>query len=526
MEKRYGRLKLILLCMIVMSVCGFTACGKAETAQETGKNQQTEKENDKDKEKEKGEKEEPKAEQEEEQEYKIPAPSVSGRLSVRGTQLVDEQGEAVQLKGVSTHGLAWFPQYVNEELFGELRKEWDVNVIRLAMYTAESGGYCTDGNKEELKELLRRGVEYALNQDMYVIVDWHILSDNNPNLHKEEAIAFFDEMTKEFAGFDHVLYEICNEPNGGTSWGEIKSYASEVIPVIRANDGDAVIIVGTPNWSQYVNEAAADPLSGFANIMYTLHFYAATHTDALRDTMTAAIDAGLPVFVTEYGICDASGNGGIDEAQANAWIQVMDEYKVSCAAWNLSNKEETSAIFKSTVDKVSGFTQDDLSESGRWLYQMLTHERTEKEGLDSTGQSTDGKGGSVGKGGDTDKGKSAGNGSDDGSGKEAVGQSKVIKSQGMELTAVLANRWEADGQTFCQYTLTVKNTADQPCQSWAADMEFNGDISLSDGWNGQYAVEGSVLHISSVDYNGKLDAGGTTDDVGFIISGAPGLSIR
>ena len=111
--------------------------------------------------------------------------------------------------------------------------------------------------------------------------------------------------------------------------------------------------------------------------MYTLHFYAATHTDALRDTMTAAIDAGLPVFVTEYGICDASGSGGIDEAQADAWIQVMDEYKVSCVAWNLSNKEETSAIFRSSVDKVSGFAQEDLSESGSWLYQMLTKQKEE-----------------------------------------------------------------------------------------------------------------------------------------------------
>lgn len=371
MGKRYRRLKLICLCVI--SVCCFSACGKSEEPQQAREDQQAEKETDK-------EKEEPELaqKQEEEQEHRIPAPSVSGRLSVKGTQLVDERGEAVQLKGISTHGIAWFPQYVNEELFGELHREWDVNVIRLAMYTAESGGYCTDGDKEELKELLRRGVEYAAVQDMYVIVDWHILSDNDPNLHKAEALTFFDEMTKEFAGMDHVIYEICNEPNGGTSWGEIKSYANEVIPVIRANDADAVIIVGTPNWSQYVNEAAADPITGFENIMYTLHFYAATHTDALRDTMTAAIDAGLPVFVTEYGICDAGGSGGIDEAQADAWIQVMDEYKVSCVAWNLSNKEETSAIFRSSVDKVSGFAQEDLSESGSWLYQMLTKQKEER----------------------------------------------------------------------------------------------------------------------------------------------------
>lgn len=302
----------------------------------------------------------------------IPSPSVCGRLSVNDTQLVDENGNAVQLRGLSTHGLSFYPQYVNEELFRELRYGWKANVIRLAMYTAESGGYCTDGDKEHLKDLVRSGVKYAVDQDLYVIVDWHILSDGNPNQHAAEAMEFFAQMSGEFSGYDNVIYEICNEPNGGVSWKDIKTYALEVIPVIRANAPDAVILVGTPNWSQYVNEAAMDPITGYDNLMYTLHFYASTHKDDLRNTMTAAIDAGLPVFVSEYGICDASGNGGIDEAQANAWVQLMDQYKVSYVAWNISNKNETSAILKSTVEKTSGFTKEDLSDSGKWLYHTLT----------------------------------------------------------------------------------------------------------------------------------------------------------
>ena len=206
----------------------------------------------------------------------IAAPSVCGKLSVKGTQLVDKNGNAVQLRGVSTHGLAWFPQYVNEDLFRELRQEWKANVIRLAMYTAESGGYCTDGDKESLKELVKRGVSYAAAQDLYVIVDWHILSDNNPNQYKEEALSFFGEMSRELSAYENVLYEICNEPNGGTSWGEIKAYAEEVIPVIRAGAPDAVILVGTPHWCQEAGQAAADPIAGYGNVMYTLHFYAAT----------------------------------------------------------------------------------------------------------------------------------------------------------------------------------------------------------------------------------------------------------
>ncbi len=435
----------------------------------------------------------------------IPSPSVCGKLSVQGTQLVDEKGEAVQLRGLSTHGLSFYPQYVNEALFRQLRYDWKANVIRLAMYTAESGGYCTGGDKEYLKNLVRSGVEYATNQDMYVIVDWHILSDGNPNQHTAEAIDFFAEMSKEFSGYDNVIYEICNEPNGGTSWGEIKSYAQQVIPVIRTNAPDAVILVGTPNWSQYVNEAAADPITGYDNIMYTLHFYAATHKDDLRNTMTAAIDGGLPVFVSEYGICDASGNGGIDETQANAWVQVMNEYKVSYVAWNISNKNETSAILKSTVGKTSGFAEEDLSDSGRWLYHILIGNDTLPSGSDPAPTAPS-----------SDPTPTVPSGS----------QNTAIQSGDVEIAAALVNSWEANGQQFYQYTLTVKNTASQSCESWKAELKFSGDIHLSDGWNGQYSVQGDTLRISSVDYNGRIAAGGSVENVGFIISGAAGLTIQ
>lgn len=181
-------------------------------------------------------------------------------------------------------------------------------------------------------------------------------------------------MAEQYGEYDNVLYEICNEPNGDTSWEDIKNYAQEIIPIIRAYDENGIIIVGTPNWSQRVDEAAADPITGYENIMYTLHFYAASHTDSLRNTMIQAVSAGLPVFVTEYGICDSSGNGPINEEQAGQWISAMNEYGISYVAWNLSNKEETSAIIKSTCKKTSDFTAEDLSDSGRWLYQLLTSE--------------------------------------------------------------------------------------------------------------------------------------------------------
>lgn len=296
----------------------------------------------------------------------------AGRLHVKGTKLVDKKGHEVQLRGVSTHGLSWYPQYVNDKCFAQLHDKWGANVVRLAMYTEEYNGYCSGDakNRSDLKKLIKKGVRLAKKHKMYVIVDWHILSDGNPNSHKKEAKAFFREMSREFKGYNNVIYEICNEPNNGTSWKEIKSYAKSVISTIRKNDKKAVIVVGTPTWSQDVDQAAADPIKG-DNIMYALHFYAATHKTDLRNKMTAAINKGLPVFVTEYGICDASGNGAIDKKEADRWIQTMDEYGVSYIAWNLSNKQESSSIIKSSCPKVSGFKKSELSDEGRWLYHLL-----------------------------------------------------------------------------------------------------------------------------------------------------------
>ena len=293
-----------------------------------------------------------------------------GKLSIKGTDIVDKSGKPYQLKGVSTHGLAWFPDYVNKDAFKTFRDDWGANLIRLAMYTGESGGYCADGNKDQLKGLVKDGVEYATELGMYVIIDWHILSDNNPKTNEAEAVAFFDEMSAAYADYDNVIYEICNEPNGSTSWADIKSYAETVISVIRANDKDAIIIVGTPTWSQDVDQAAADPLDG-DNICYTVHFYAATHKENIRSKVDVAHDAGLCVFISEFSICDASGNGAIDYGSADEWFALIDKYNLSYAGWNVSNKDETSSLIKSSCSKTSDWTEDDLSETGIWLREQI-----------------------------------------------------------------------------------------------------------------------------------------------------------
>lgn len=476
----------------------------------------------------------------------IASPSRCGALQVKGTALTDQDGNPVQLRGISTHGLAWFPGYVNEDCFRELREDWQANVIRLAMYTAENGGYCTDGDKDKLKKLVQDGVAYATENDMYVIIDWHVLSDQNPNTYIDESKNFFREMSALYADYNNVIYEICNEPNGGTGWQDIKTYAEAVIPVIRENDENAVILVGTPNWSQYVDQAAADPITGYSNIMYTLHFYAATHTDWLRETMTKAVNAGLPIFVSEYGICDASGNGAIDETQADKWVDAMDALGISYVAWNLSNKSETSAIFSSSCGKTSGFMESDLSDSGKWLYHMLTEKGAAASGgtaggsgasdmgnADASGASGTGTAGSSGASGTgTASGSGvSGTGTAGGSGASGTGNAGAsatgsVSGTSLTYTVEMKNSWESEGKTFYQYDISVTNTGSSDCSTWKLDITFTGDITVQNSWSGNYSVDGSTLHVTPVDYNSTIAAGATIKDIGVIVSGKSGLAVK
>ncbi len=291
-------------------------------------------------------------------------------LHVEGTKLCNANGEAVQLRGVSTHGLSWYPQYVSRETFTTLRDDWGANTIRLAMYTAEYNGYLTGGDQEALKQLIRDGVAYATELGLYAIVDWHILSDFNPLDHKEEAKAFFAEMSKDLASYDNVIYEICNEPQNSPWESVIKPYAEEVIPVIRENAPNAIILVGTNQWSQKPDEVIGHEIED-PNVMYVLHFYAATHRDDLRKTLKTALDSGLPMFVSECSICEASGNGNIDYDSAQAWLDLMNEYQVSYICWNLANKDEASSVIKADCNKVSGWSAEELNDTGKWFREQM-----------------------------------------------------------------------------------------------------------------------------------------------------------
>ena len=292
-----------------------------------------------------------------------------GELSVVGPDLVDEKGEKFQLIGISTHGLQWYSQYVNYDTFDAVHNEFGFNVIRLALCTAE-GGYCEadPGRKELLYQKVVEGIKVATALDMYVIVDWHMVgaedpNDKNPMYYKDEAMEFFGRITKEFKDYKNVLYEIMNEPNGDTTWAACKNYANLVIPVIRENT-NGIVLVGNPHWTANLNVVMKDPLQGYENIMYTYHFYANGHTN--QDQVKKAYDSGFPVFISEHGGMESSGDGPIDYVSIERWYEVLDKRNISYVAWNLSNSPCSASILKQESKDLTDFSNEALKEWGVW----------------------------------------------------------------------------------------------------------------------------------------------------------------
>lgn len=293
--------------------------------------------------------------------------SQHGQLSVKNGQLVDKSGKGYQLRGMSTHGLTWFPEFVNESAFRTLRDDWNTNVVRLAMYVDEWGnGQCYMGNKSGSLELLEKGVDICIKLDMYVIIDWHVLNPGDPSKYTNEAKSFFETVSKRYAKYPNVIYEICNEPNGGASWsGNIKPYAEKIIPVIRKNAPNSVIIVGTPTWSQEIDKPLLDPLS-YKNVMYAFHFYAATHA-GLRSNVENCVAQGLPVFVSEFGTCDASGGGANDFNETQKWLSYFDKQGISYCNWSICNKDETCSVLRPGTSANGNWSESDLTENGKWM---------------------------------------------------------------------------------------------------------------------------------------------------------------
>ncbi len=296
-----------------------------------------------------------------------------GQLSVCGTDLCDESGQTVQLRGMSTHGLQWYRQCLTDASLDVLFDEWRADLLRTSMYVHE-GGYLTDpaAYTRTVSDLVDEIVE----RDRYAIIDWHVLTPGDPMGDVDAATGFFSGMAQRYADDPNVIYEIANEPNG-VPWSRVKEYADRVIPAIRAHDDDAVILVGTPAWSSFGVSEGGSPAEVVANpiadddVMYTFHFYAASFREPYLDALAQAA-AALPVFVSEFGAQESTGDGPNDFVMAQRFVDLMDAEQISWVVWNYSDDPLSGAAWiPGTCASDGPWTADRLKPAGVWARDQL-----------------------------------------------------------------------------------------------------------------------------------------------------------
>lgn len=286
-----------------------------------------------------------------------------GNLSVKGTQLTDEHGNATVLNGVSYGWHNWWPRFYNQESVKWLANDWKCSVVRAAMGVEPKGAYID--NPAESKEKIEAVIEGAIKNNIYVLIDWH-----SHHLKLAEAKAFFTEMATKYGKNPNIIYELYNEPVND-SWAQVKDYSIELIKTIRAIDPDNVILVGNPHWDQDLNLVADDPIKGFSNIMYTCHFYAATHDKSLRDRCDYALKKGIPIFISESAGMQASGDGAIDYPKWQQWIDWCATNKISLISWSIADKNESCSMLKTSASSEGKWKAEDMNESGIKTRELL-----------------------------------------------------------------------------------------------------------------------------------------------------------
>lgn len=317
---------------------------------------------------------------------KVGPVSYYGALHTSGGKIIgSKNNQEAMLRGVS---LFWSDAtglpYYSKNVIGWTVDNLKIDVFRFAMgitYYSSDGstkealdkGYSYAGAPEGYMNYLDQMVEAAIENDIYIIVDWH-----SHRADSEQAIAkdFFSKVAAKYANVPNVIFEIFNEPvNQG--WSTIQNYANSVIPGIRTSSQN-LVLVGTPSWSQMTQYGG---VSG-TNVGYVLHFYAGTHSQGTYGgRATQAKSSGNPVFITEWGTTNADGAGSPNASATQQWLTFMDQNNISNCNWSLrqtksslsANKTETSAIFDGDQEltTVGALNSATLSTSGKIVAEYL-----------------------------------------------------------------------------------------------------------------------------------------------------------
>jgi endoglucanase len=290
---------------------------------------------------------------------------INGALSVKGNQILNSKGKSVSFAGNSFFwsNTGWEgAAFYNKHAVKWLKDDWKATIVRCAMAADPEieGGYLDDpkGNLKRVDRVVRAAIDLGL----YVIIDWH---SHHAEENETEAIDFFQKMAKKYGKHPNVIYEIYNEPLKVSWENVIKPYSEKVIAAIRSIDKSNLIIVGTSTWSQDVDVASRNPITGYDNIAYTLHFYAGTHKSELRKKAEVALNNGIALMVTEWGTVNANGDGGANQESVAEWMAFMKKHNLSHCNWAVNDKKEGASIVHPGVNPKGNWTDDNLTSSGK-----------------------------------------------------------------------------------------------------------------------------------------------------------------
>nr|ABX79356.1 GHF5 endoglucanase precursor [Pratylenchus coffeae] len=417
-----------------------------------------------------------------------------GQLSVSNGQVVGSSGQAVILRGMS---LFWssFSEgspFYTADVVKQLKCNWNANLVRAAMGVEEGSGYLS--NQAAQLALVQTVIQAAIDNGIYVIVDWH---DHNAQNHKSQAISFFQNIARQYGSNPNIIYETFNEPLQVDRASVVKPYHVDVVAAIRAIDSKNIIVLGTPTWSQDVDVAANNPVSG-SNLCYTLHYYAATHKQSLRDKATAALNKKVCVFVTEYGTVSADGNGGVDSTSSQEWWTFSENNKISYANWAVDAKSEGSAALNPGTSPSQVGSDSVLTASGKLVKAQLVGK--------SNGVSCSGGGGgatttTTKAGGTTTTTKATTTTKSSGGGGGSATVSASIS---------VTSTWNGGGQ----FSVVIKNTGSKAVCKVVFKINLASGQTISGIWN----ADGSSPQYSTPSWM-NLAAGATYQDTGFTVSG-------
>jgi len=298
--------------------------------------------------------------------------AVHGALKTDGAKIVDKNGKAVILRGMS---LFWGntgagDQYFNENVVAWLIHDWKVSVIRAPIGVAKTDGTFNgnagyaDGDSSGMVNKAKTVIEACIKRGAYVLVDWHTHNSGAAAGKNDKGAEFLGNIAKMYGKYPNVLFEPFNEPLQ-VGANDVVSYVNPIVTSIRQYSSN-LIIVGSPNWTQQPNSVT---VSG-TNIAYSFHFYTKTHgMGGYSGNVTSALNSGKAVVVTEFGTTNADGganNSGVDLSGTDSWISFLETNNVGWMNWSVCHLGESSAALTSSGGGGGPWATSILSQSGSW----------------------------------------------------------------------------------------------------------------------------------------------------------------